>query len=69
MAVPSRRSVFLLLAAMLSLLSLGTGAWLFWLSGARHLLLVGVLMLGLTVLTWIWWRRLPADPGAPSRGA
>ena len=61
MAVPSRRGVFLLLAAMLSVLSVSAGAWLFWLSGARHLLLVGGLMLGLTLLTWIWWRRLPAD--------
>jgi len=67
MAVPSRRGVFLLLAAMLSILSVGVGAWLFWLSGARHLLFVGGLMLCLTVLTWIWWRRLPGEVVAPSR--
>jgi len=40
---------------------------LFWLSGARHLLFVGGLMLCLTVLTWIWWRRLPGEVVAPSR--
>ncbi len=63
----NRQGVFLILAGALALLSLGIGAWLFWLSGARQLLLCGGLMLALTLATWWLWGRQPADARAGSR--
>lgn len=65
----NRRGMFLILAGTLALLALGIGVWLFWLSGARQLLLCGGLMLALTLGTWWLWRGLPADAPAESREA
>jgi len=63
----NRQGMFLILAGALSLFSLAIGAWLFWLSGARLLLISGGLMLVLTLVTGVLWRRLPADAPAGSR--
>lgn len=60
MASAKRQAVFLVLAGVLAVLSLGIGGWLFWLSGAVQLLLSGGLMMALTGATWWLWRRRPA---------
>ncbi len=59
MAGKRRQAVFLILAGVLAILSLGVGGWLFWLSGAVQLLLSGGLMLALTLATWWLWGRAP----------
>lgn len=54
----TRRGIFLGLSGLLSVVSLAAGIWLFWVSGAKQLIVVSAVMLILTFLTWHWWRGL-----------
>lgn len=50
----ARERLLLRMAALLAALSIAVGLWVFWLSGAPHQVVVGLIMLALIGLTRRW---------------